>query len=796
MKKLSVVLVLFICSIVTTKAQSIESVSGVVINSNNERLFGNVIMIAPDDSTFITGTSFLEGKFELLNLNNQEVMLKLASLEFQDIYISIEYEGNKNIELGDIVVSESQILLEELVVTSKSALVKENPDGSIEVKVENTNLATSTSVVEILSKSPGILTNPEGGVEIFGKGAAIIFLNGIRISSERLSSLSPSNVDKIEIISNPGPRYDAEGNSVINIVTKRNTDEGSKGAIKNYYSYGDFAGYNNRTNIDYNYSKGKWSVNSNYGILTGNERQVKTTTRTRNEANDFFNSEVKIDWQNENNNFSNYDFGVQYNGADNKYLSIQYTGAYEDLGGNQFNNNSITDNETGIYNSAIAKEILTLKNTLSANYYAKTDSLGSNIFIGSQYSSYLNDFDNDIEEASTVDELTIQTLINNVGENNTEIYSAQVDYVKVFKNRTSLEIGGKIGFANINSNNIFFKIDEDGSIIQGETSSSNFEYNERVPAGYLNIKGSLVGNVNYSAGLRTEWTDYSLTTSVEGGRVIEDSYINLFPNASLSTTLSNNATAYLSYSSRINRPSYTVLNPFIIYQDAFTSIQGNPNLNPAKVHAIELGGALNGWSLKTGYNYTIDQIYGGAFQSEENSREYVLTRANLSMQHVYFASLSKNISVNWWRSINTISASYSNLIDDTGVFKIAKNTPYFYLYSQNSFDIQDWISIYLTGWYRSDKQDGIYLRKNQSSVNIGLEKKFFTDALKCNLDFNDVFHKITADGAYEVGGTDIIYANTYSTNYVRFSVSYNFGKLKKSNYTNKDVGKSLTNRAR
>lgn len=795
MKKVTLIFILTFGFITMTFAQSIESISGTVINSKNGRLFGNVMMISPDDSTLITGISFLEGKFELLNLNSQKVLLKLTSLEFQDTYISVEYEDTKNVDLGEILVLESQIFLEELVITSKSALVTENADGSIEVKVENTNLATSTSVVEILSKSPSIVYNADGDIEVFGKGAAIIFINGIRVTNERLSTLSPSNVEKIEIISNPGPRYDAEGNSVINIITKRNMDEGAKATIKNYYSYGEFAGYDNRTNIDYSYSKDRWIVNSNYGLLVGNERQIKTTTRTRNEADDFFNSESKIDWQNENNNFSNYDFGVQYNSSNDKYLSLQYTGAYEDLGGDQLNDNTIIDNETGIYNSTITQEDLTLKNTLSANYYVKTDSLGSNIFVGSQYSSYINNFDNDIEESNTIDEVKKNMLINNVGENNTKIFSAQVDYTKVFENGDMLEIGGKIGYVNINSNNTFFDITEDGMNINGEGSSNNFEYSEKVPAGYLNFKGSLTDNINYSAGLRSEWTDYSLITSVDGGKIIEDNYINVFPSASLSAKLSNSTTAYLTYSSRISRPSYIVLNPFVVYQDAFTSIQGNPNLQPAKVHAIELGSAFNGWSLKTGYNYTIDQTYGGAFQSEENSREYILRRANLSTQHVYFASLSKNISVKWWRSINTISTGYNDLIDDTNIFKIAANTPYYYLYSQNSFDIEDWITIYLTGWYQSDKQDGIYLRKNQSSINIGFEKKLFNNALQCNLDFNDVFHDIRADGEYKVGRTDIIYANTYSTNYVRFSMSYNFGELKKSNYKNKDVGKSETNRA-
>ena len=292
-----------------------------------------------------------------------------------------------------------------------------------------------------------------------------------------------------------------------------------------------------------------------------------------------------------------------------------------------------------------------------------------------------------------------------------------------------------------------------------------------------------------------ELTDYALFTEVDGGRTIGDTYLNVFPSASLTSRLSEQVNVYVTYTSRIIRPPYQTLNPFVIYQDAFTSIRGNPDLQPSRVHALEAGGAWAGLSLKLGYNYTIDPIDGGAFQSEDNPREYILQRVNLSERHAFFGTLSKNINLAWWRSNNTATLSFDRLFDDTGVFAVNNSEPYYYLYSQNSFDIKDWFTLYLTAWYLSDKRDGINFEKDYSSINLGIEKKLLEGALTANIDFNDVFYRVRASGEYRVGQTDVIYDNVWNTHYVRFSVAYSFGKLKKLNYRNKNVGESESQRA-
>ncbi len=781
---------------VCSYAQTITSVRGNVVDAKGDALLGNAIIINPQDSSIVKEAPFLEGKFELSGLNRWQVILKITSLGFPDTYLTILYKGSAQVDVGNIVLGRSANELNEVLVRAKAPLVRERGDGSIEINIENTPLATSTSVDEILSRSPGVVYDAEGQIGIFGKGAAIIFINGVRISNDQLSTLSPTNVVKIEIISNPGPRYDAQGNAVINVTTKRNAAEDIRAMLKNYYSYSEFAGYDNRTNIDLSYAKEAWSVKGSYGLQLGNDRMILKTTRVRNTPNDLFSSELTTDWRYKHDNFSNYGMGLQYNMKRNSYVSFQYTGAYEKLGGVQLSDNTITDHENALYDSNLAWDELSRDNTFNANYNLDIDSLGSNVFVGGQYASYRHNFDNEIRQSETLAGTEKTQLINNMGEGNIHILSIQADFVKAFKRGASLEAGGKLAFVKNYSLTTFMNIGKNGTPTKDDELSSDFDYTERVPAGYANFRGRIRKDWNYSLGLRAELTNYALLTSFKEGAALNDLYINVFPSASLTARFSENINAYFIYSSRIDRPSYQSLNPFVIYQDRFTSIQGNPNIRPAKVHSFELGATLGSWSMKTGYNYTLNLISGGAFQAENDPRVYILRRANIGKEHAYFSSITKTINTKWWNSINTASISYNNAVDDAGFFSGRAKRPYYYLYSQNRFNVGNWITFYTTTWYQSDKQDGIYLRESQSSVNIALEKKFLKDALSCNLEANDLFHQARAAGEYRLGSTDVVYGRKYNTNYVRIVISYSLGRLKQSGYRNKDVGESEKQRAK
>jgi hypothetical protein len=786
-------IVVFWLMALSTYSQNISSISGKVISNTNEPVIGNVLVLSVQDSVFIKGAGFTDTTFLLTDINKSEVLLKFSSLSFLDTIIKVTYKGEPNIDIGTVVMKADVNDLEGITVLSTLPLIKHNTDGTIEVNVVNTILSASSSVNEILSKSPNVIDN-NGQLSVFGKGEAILFLNGQLITNERLSSIPVSQILKIEIISNPSSKYDAEGKAVINIITKKINEEGIIGTVNQHITYSDFAGTNAQSFFDMSYVKNKLSIIGNYSLLLGENREFLHTIRTRPIIEEYLKSDLTTDWRRRMNNYSNYGLGMQYNFNNKSNISIAYNGYLENLGGYVRSKNTIiTNTDNSSYLSNIDKDEVRLNSSLTINYNKTIDSLGSNFFIGTQYSQFNSDIDDFITENGNVNGIDgIRYLQNDVNHNIT-ISSTQFDFIKIFRNRKKLEIGAKFSYVSTESATNFLIADNSSEFILDNNLSNQFRYDEKIPATYFNYSGS-INKVNFVIGIRGELTDYQLKTSIGTGQVLSDNYLNLFPNLQLSTSLSKELKLRASYISRITRPRYQALNPFIVYQDPFTTIEGNPNLIPEKVHSFEIGANYQDFDFRVGYNYTIDPLNAAALRGT-GPNSYVLKALNLDKGYSYFTSLAKSTNLKWWTSVNTINLSYNNLITTKYDFTFVKPQPQIYLYSNNTFNIKNLFKVQLLAWYLGRKKHGLYDEYNRYLITLGVEKDFLQKKLKIRFLANDIFTKTNASGFYSVGRTNIFYNRTFNNGYFRFIATWNFGKLKQSNFKIKSTGQSENNRA-
>ncbi|MTI31109.1 outer membrane beta-barrel family protein, partial [Xanthovirga aplysinae] len=648
-------------------AQTIQSISGKVVNSNNELLMGNAIAMDASDSAFIKGVSFLNGEFELHEINKKEVLLKLSSIQFADTIMYVQYKGKSTYELGTIMVKEGGLSLEAIEIVSQAPLFTHKADGTVEVNVANTILASSTTIDEILIKSPNIIIEDDE-ISVFGKGEALLFLNGRRISNEQLSSLSPAQIKSIEIISNPSSRYDAEGGAVVNIITNVNLNEGYRGTASQSVTLSEIAGGNTHSNFNMDFKKGKLSMLGNYQLQLGKNREILNTTRTRPQAEDYYKSDLQTDWKEKLLNYSNHGLGIQYDLNDKSYVSSEYRGFVEKLGGSvKSKNHILTNTMDGIFGSVIHNNDFISNHSITVNYNSNLDSLGSSIFIGSQYSKFNSDVDDLIDEHSKINDQESNKILKNKVNRGISIVNGQVDYTKIFSNLNKLEIGVKVSKVQNQSNSDFFTSDQGENFILDFNRSNYFNYEEKIGAAYISFNGLLQDKFNYRLGLRGEGTTYQLTTRFPEEDSFEDSYLNLFPNLAISSKIENKP-AFISqfgfsYSLRIRRPRYQQLNPSVIYQDAFTTIEGNPDLIPQKTHAFEIWTRHNQIELKAGYNYTLDPLDASALQGRDPNT-YVLKALNLKKRHSYFSSLSIPITSKWWSSMNTINLNIHKNIDD------------------------------------------------------------------------------------------------------------------------------------
>ena len=254
--------------------------------------------------------------------------------------------------------------------------------------------------------------------------------------------------------------------------------------------------------------------------------------------------------------------------------------------------------------------------------------------------------------------------------------------------------------------------------------------------------------------MRGEYTNYELNISQYEEDVISGKYFNLFPNFSTNIRLSDVSSLSLSYAARISRVPYQRLNPVLYYQDPFTSIQGNPNSIPEKIHSFEIGSKLNKTSLKLGYNYIVDPFGGGALRGKDN-KSYVLIRLNFDRTNEIYTSISRTFETKWLTSTNNLNIRYRNIIDNVFDFHHLPPKPNLYFYSNNRINVGDLFNTELLFYYLGNNKEGIYNRYSSWNLGLAVDKTFLDGALTCRLLANDLFRSIRAAGDYDIGETAI-----------------------------------------
>ena len=770
------------------------AITGKVQTKNGYLPSGNVVALHPQDSTFIKGVFFQEGVFTLKDLTHQKVLLKFSSLEFEPRLLPVKYLGNPVLNLPGIIVK--GVSLDDITVTARKPVYQQKANGTLEVLIENTVLSVSNSVREILSKSPDVIVGDEG-ISVFGRGNAILYLNGQRITEEQLALIVPANIQKIEIIRNPSAKYDAEGAAVIHIKTIKKNDDGYQVRLLQNVSHSEFGGNQMYSNINLNYNQGRLSGQGYYSHRLGEDRMRLFTTRNRGDAATFLRTKVDTDWQYDFDYYAYYGLGLQYDLKNNSYLSIKYDGSSETLGGNQYSQNNIVDNtSSSTYQNNMYFDERDDNHSFSLNYQLNLDSLGSSLFVGGQFSSFDNRVDNFIDEQSIESGVNLSRDLNSLLDLKINILAVQADFQKVFANNHTLEAGVRYNYVNNSSATDFLVRQNEGDFVRDNNLSNGFRYVETIGGAYVTFQGSTRRQkLNYSIGLRSEYTQYNLEVSQAENQLIERSYFSFFPNVSATLKLADEHTIGLAYTSRIRRPAYQRLNPVLIYQDPYTSIQGNPLLIPEQAHSLELNSQVKSTTYKIGYTHILDPLTGAAIRGD-SPNSYVLTRINLLAKRQFFASVSRSFNYKWWTSINTLSTYYTTIARGEFNFEEIGSRPSVYFYTNNRFDLTKSIQVEVLFWYMSDNYEGLYRRRSMNNLTIALSKSFFAKALKVRLIANDIFQGYFASGNYNVGETDIYYNRRWTNNYFRLSLTYNFGQIKKARYSNKSVGEEQKKRVR
>jgi hypothetical protein len=705
------------------------------------------------------------------------------------IYFEREIPLKNDIDLGVIEVEVVQEM-SEYVVTVRKDLIERKVDRLV-FNVENSIAASGGDAIDALKATPGItVTNDQ--ISMIGKSGMAVMVNDriIHLRGEEvvnyLKTLSSDDIKKIEVITTPPAKYDAEGNSgLINIILKPGVSNSWSNSTRSSYVQKTYtSGILGNT---FNYSKNKLNLRASVDGKIGNE-----LVRERVDI-----GHPNQEWFTENNRkvFQDYvaaDIMTDYSFSENSKLGFHYlhtTGKPDE----------ITNYVGNIFLEGGREKILSdgnlnqkdINHSFNTHYYHTLDTLGRKIGIELDYINYNSEKVNALQSRNfdvNENKKSFMSGTNN-GSQQINILSARIDIEHPTK-WFDLSYGGKA--STTKTNNLIsssFYTENDIPIIN-LNQSDNFIYTESTQALYLNGNKNLSDKWSVQLGLRYEFTQ-ALGESVILAEENEFNYNQLFPTFYLQYELNNHNAFNINYSKRINRPAFWELNPFRWYTNEFVYAEGNPFLQPSFADNIELSHWFKNALGTTIFFQNNTNDFGQVPFVDENTLEQVYTRLN------YFSS--KNIGVaetyifnklEWWQSYNSVYAYYVHTdINQTKFPLVPFNGFSCHLSTNNSFVLNKAKSFLmeLNFWYQAPLKAIIYDIDDYYSLDFGFRYFLFNQDLQISFMVNDILKTSFSDIRMTTNNIPTV-SNIYNDNrYFKLSLIYKFGN-KKINLNTKDSG--------
>ena len=579
--------------------------TGTIIDENRQPVpYANVYLLHPSDSTVIGGGVSNEAGVFVIPYEQPTVLARISYVGYKTVYRLCNNE-----QVGIIQMKPETMTIKGIVVTGERPKVQLQ-GNSLVMNVEGTVMERMGTAEDVLSRVPTI--SKKGDVfEILGKGVPLIYLNNRKLTDlQELKNIQSDNIKSIEVIQNPGARYDASVNAVIIIHTKRAQGEGLGVELTSWSRKGH--GFANNERINLTYRTGKLELFANlFGAY--NKRWEKgefeqtvfadtlwvITNKQKNKVhNPFLEGRFGFNYQLDDNN----SFGGFYQ---NTYDYVKTSSDYDD---DLQANGSMYDR---LQNSSVNRAKGTPKHQANLYYTGKIGQLSIDFNADYTYRNQRNR--NQQQEMS--DEYDDRD-VNTYALTRSRLMAEKL-FVTHPIGKGQIEVGEE--YTNTRWNSSFENM-------EGYISNSNNEQHEQAIAPFVELRQQL-GRFQLSAGLR-----YEHVTSeyfVKGIRRDDQSrtYNDFFPSVSLSTSVKK-VQLSLSYSKRTTRPSYWQLSSDVVYENRLNMQTGNPYLKPIKYNNLNAMAMWKWYYLNINFSHCVDPILSTAESLENDSKVNLVTNRN------------------------------------------------------------------------------------------------------------------------------------------------------------------------
>ncbi|MFN6375029.1 MAG: TonB-dependent receptor domain-containing protein [Chitinophagia bacterium] len=694
-----------------------------------------------------------------------------------DLNVVIEFLGYKRfqkkailtaasptIDLGSIRLEPTERTLQEVVVQAEKSFMQLSLDKKIfNVGKDLANAGGSAS--NILQNIPSVSVDADGNVKLRGSDNVRILVDGkpsglVSIKGgSGLQNLQASLVERVEIITNPSARYEAEGMAgIINIVLKKDRRQGFNGSVELITGNPDNFGL--ATNL--NYRKKNINFFLNYGVVYRKQPAKGELTQTLfgKDTTFYFRQNDNVNFVGYNNNIRG---GLDYFFSEKSILTAAYL--YRRSQGNRLRNFLYNDylfnlnNKVG-YVKRTQDEDETEPNTeVTLNYKRSFAQKGHELTGEIKYLDYWENssqlytqFGFKPDGSDNPAKTLLQTSVNDEYERQ---WLFQLDYAKPIGKEGKFETGLRSSFRNMVNDYIVEQKNTSGGFDPLPGLDNVFVYDENIH-GVYGILGNKTGDLQYQAGVRAEWTDVTTTLRETNQRNPRD-YINLFPSVHVTYSLPQENGLQVSYSKRVRRPFYNDLSPYATFSDSRNFNAGNPDLNPEFSNVFELGHikSFDKGSFTSSIYYRsttgkIDRI------RKVDEKGNAITRVeNLLGEKAYGIEFTSGYSVfKWWKMDLNFNFFHAN-VDGSNILPLYKTATYSWFARQTSrFTPKKGIDIQWRMNYEAPQKLVQGRRKGIFYADLSFSKDIFKEKGSLNLNILDVFH--TRKMRYTVAGPNFL----------------------------------------
>lgn len=817
MKRIIILILCFTASININAQQKGQnssqiSITGKVIdNETKQPLEYSTIIFTPLNGKEITGgITDKKGEFDIqVPKGTYNVTVEFISFNTKTFKNKVL---NENLNLGTIILEINTEALSEIEIIAEKSTVEIRLDKKI-YNVGKDMTVKGGTASDVLDNVPSVSVDVEGNVSLRGNENVRILVNGkpsglVGLSgTDALRQLPADAIEKVEVITSPSARYDAEGTAgILNIILRKGKAQGFNGSITTTIGKPDNLG--GSVNLNYRTTKFNLFTNTGYRYRKspGNSFSNVTNYSSLGNITDYRNE--KIDYDRERKGL-NTRVGVEYFLSDKS--SITGTILYRKSDGDDVATNLIDalDNNTNLLLSSIRQENESEEDKTTEynlNYTKDFNTSGHRLTLDFQYGeSEENNFNyiTDIDNYPSFNENAPER--NSTDEKETE-FQFKGDYVLPIDDNTQFEFGVKIDLNELNSDYLVEEY-ENNQFVNNTNFSNTLNFEQNVYAVYTQF-GKKINKFSYLLGLRSETTDRKINL-MQNNEIYNKKFTELFPTVNLGLELNDLESFTLGYSKRLRRPHHWFLNPFESRTSETYIRRGNVNLDPTYTNSFDLG-YLKRWDKFTlnssvYYQHAVNNIEmvqidewrdsdGNVLKNPDaNNPEHlkiiIRTPVNLSSQDRYGFEFTANYNpFKWWKISNSFNFFKSVTEGEFNSVNYDSDDVRWFTRLNSQISLPGKIDWQTRAMYMGPSETAQSKRDGIISINLSFSKDILKDKGTLSLSVSDLLNSRKRKSTSYTPTTISNGEFQWRTRQVLLNFTYRFNQKKKRERSSRENG--------